>query len=103
MKEFYTYESLMAFLKECNSVVFLHGYDYDNNNVRYNIVYYKGKFATNKGFNLCANFSMHKLTNTALKSIFKKCCSAYVTECDFSDKQKKEAYNYDNFIKSFKW
>ena len=102
-KDFYSYKEMIAFLNSNTSDVFtITGYDYNNPNKFYNFQYYNGKFALAKGFNLCANFQMYKVTEGNIKIVFKACKSLNVCPIDFSDRQKIDAFNYINFVKSFK-
>jgi len=97
--EVYSYESLMNELKESDKIVRISCYTNDMGHPL-NFMYYKGKFCEYHGFNLCANFVNYKIEVPTIKSVFKKCASLKLSEMDFSDERMKNAFNYDNFIKS---
>lgn len=100
-KEVYSFQNLLESLKECDGIVAISGYNSENNKP-INLQYYKGKFALNHGFNLCANFQLHKLSNASVKALFNKCGAMSFEVIDFSDSNKREIFNYNNFIRSFK-
>ena len=98
MAEFYSIGSLLDLLSNSKDTVFTI-YGYAENNSRYNIMYYNGKFAENKVFNLCVNFTKYKIGIATVRAIFKKCGSMTVNAIDFSDKRKSDVFNYENFKK----
>lgn len=98
MAEFYSIGSLLDLLSNSKDTVFTIS-GYAENNSRYNIMYYNGKFAENKVFNLCANFTKYKIGIATVRAIFKKCGSMTVNAIDFSDKRKSDVFNYENFKK----
>jgi len=100
-KEVYSFKSLVESLKEFkNEVVAIVGYPEVGSPIR--LQYYKGKFAIQHGFNLCANFQLHKISNQTAKLLLKKCGAMSFENIDFSDENKRNYFNYDNFVKSFK-
>ena len=98
MKEFYSIDLLIEFLRNNKDSVFTIS-GYADNNSRYNLMYYNGKFAENKVFNLCANFSKYKIGIASFKHMFKACGSMRVNKMDFSDKRISDFFNYENFKK----
>ena len=100
-KEVYSVESLMTNLKSSDKIVLISGTP-NSLGKPINFLYYRGAFCENKGFNLCANFQLHKVGEASVKSFIKKCGCLCLTEMLFDDDRVRGAYNYENFIKSFK-
>ena len=98
-KEVYSYESLINELNSTDSIILISGY-YSDSNTRINLMYYKGIFCINKGFNLNANFTMHKIGNATVKAHFKKCGAFLIQNLNIDSEPVRKAYCYDNFIRN---
>ena len=98
MKEFYSIDLLIEFLRNNRDSVFTISGEGFNNSI-YNLMYFNGKFAENKVFNLCANFTKYTIGIATFRRMFKACGSMQVKQMDFSDKRISDVFNYENFKK----